>query len=510
MQRRVWGHRQRHICMLDLKWWCGFVVAAFMVQSCGHRAGQGGRKSDNSTKRAMTAEAAEDDASPRRRPRPSMRRPKGRPPIYVLGPVLVRQILVDPETQTVLTEEGDTELCKNARQSWDSWMKCVDSRLALKESWYKKTRFKLRRRSVGQLKTIDEKTRHGKPFRRLLHFRKGKVIEAGNDRAAFVVHDLNKRISKSIPRSGMLMDESVKAAATLPDGRVLLVTVSGRRSPTARVWWWTESDRQLLKPQLTFRYRRKLFLGPLYRRMGMASRYLYVYCGSKDKVACAQIKQDGGLPYERCIQRDRSVALAVSRDGSQIALYIFGSLYLYSRSGATLSLTRRWIDIFYADKDSFFERPGLLWDDSGKRLALTSSTRLNLVVDSISGGVIQIRDHAKPTRFESFYKLAYRGAAFGSGSRAALVYGDLRGGLVRYDLETKKLRRWKLPEASGYDHELSQPDIVSYLKYAGNQLVAWRGGAVYVLDGRTMHLRGRFGTYVGLGWSRLLSNLEIP
>lgn len=496
---------------------CGFrqfvllCILPVAIASCGQKPGRGGKANTRSSDREMTPKIKADAVStPPRRIRKTRRRASR--PTYVAGPVVVRQILVDPGAQLVLTEEADTALCADQRLRWNSWMKCVDSRLARDPdgSWMKKMTFHLRWRTVKQLKLSGELTRQGKPFRRLLDFAQGRALEAGDAKSALVVHDLQRRKHRRVPRMGLAAGEHVRSAAILPGGKVLAVTVSGRKTPTARLRLWSAGDQHLRKPSLTFRYISKRFLGPNLRKAGMAVRYLYLYCGARDKVACDNLKQVGGTPYEQRVERDRAVALAVSRTGDKIVLYAFGTLYLYHLHGTELSLKRRWVDIFYSGKDSYLRRPGLRWDPTGRWLAMTSTIRHNLVVDMQSGRVKQVRDYALPHATENVvYGVGYRGAAFVEGPGPSLMIGDLRGDLLRINLQTRSRKQFKLPEAKGYDHD-SEPGMIAYLQRSGDNLVAWRDGAVYVLDVHNLQLRARMGTYAALGWSRLLSDLKIP
>ncbi|MDY0004842.1 MAG: hypothetical protein RBU30_26325 [Polyangia bacterium] len=363
---------------------------------------------------------------------------------------------------------------------------------------------------MNTLKLAGELIRTGMPFRRLLHFGGGHALEAGDATSALVVHDLRERKHRMIARTGLAPGERVRSAVLLPDGRVLAVTVAGRKTPTARLRFLSAQDKHLGEPSLTWRYEVKRFQGPNFARAGMAGRYLYVYCGAMAEGACEQIKLDGGFPYKQAIDRDRSVSLAVSSTGDQIAVYVFGTLYIYKASGTGLSLERRWPDIFYIDKDSHFRDPSLQWDPSSRWLAVTSGVRLNLLVDTRSGRVEPLIDYSIPMHHRSYYRPGRRGATFLGGPNPRLMMGDLRGDLLLFDPSSKGRSQHKLPEAGFYDHRLSEPDIIAYLHRCGDSLVAWRDGAVYVLDAQTMQLRARMGTYAALGLSRLLSSLKMP
>jgi len=432
-------------------------------------------------------------------------------PEYVIGPVAVRQVLVDPEGRALLTEEAEVSHCENNRRIWSNWMKCVDSILATNYGWLKRAAFKVRSRSVPNLNVLGRISYSGKPFRRLFDFRAGVALEAGNGKSAMVVHYLQKRDRKTIPRKVLAKGETIKDAVILPRDRILIVTVIGKRSPTATLKWIKYGAAQLVQASNEIRYKKKKFMAPNLSKMGMAARYLYVHCGASDKVACEQIKRYGGIPYARRLRRDRSVKLAATLDGSHVALYAFGGLYIYKNTGRDLKLERAWNDVFYVDKDTYLRNPGLVFDSSGRWLALTSSRRLNLIVDTQTERIRPVRDYTKPHSYVSLFNQGSRGAVFmNKGSQTVLLYGDLRGGLVSYNLQTRKKHRWQLPEAKGFDRELSEPELISYLQSIGDRLIAWRNGAVYILDSRTMRLRARIGTYAALGWSRRLSELSIP
>jgi len=450
------------------------------------------------------------DAQALRRLSQPRRRAKKKPK-YAIGPVVVRQVLVDPESQTMLTEEGEVAHCEKHRLSWLIWMKCVDSILATDYGWIKRTAFRVRLRSLRDMSVLGEISYSGKPFPRLFSFRAGVALEAGDERSAMVVHDLRRRDRKIVPRNSLARGENVKKAVILPNKRILTVTVTGDRLPKASLKWLTDGATLSSEQSHGVTYKKKQFLAPNLAKMGMAARCLYVHCGAKDKAACQQIKSDGGIPYAQRLERDRSVNLAATRDGTQVALYAFGTLYIFTHKNGSLTLKRRWTDIFYIDKDNYLKDPGLVFDSSGRWLALTSSRRLNLIVDTQTGGIRPVRDFTKPKLYVSLFNQGRRGAAFiVRGSQTVLLYGDLRGDLGSYNIQTRAKRRWKLPEAKDFDHELSKPELISYLKPTGKQLIAWRNGAVYLLDSRSMRLRARVGTYAALGWSRRLSELSIP
>lgn len=411
--------------------------------------------------------------------------------------LVITQIRLAPDGQSMLVEEAVTDRCVAVPGSFRKWIECIHREIGF-EQWLKTPKLFLRLRDPLTGRITAELGSRSRFDHRVLDYRSNHFVEAITGEGKLQI----RSVRRPSWRKTLILDRDsdIHGALLLEGNRLMVGSSRGvgyDRRALLQLFDWDNFSSPLAT--VTIKYKPKKFLGPNVNAMEMWQDAWYDLCKAGRQYACRDLKKYG-MKYSVSLKRDQGISIAASVSGKRIAAYVFGDLYLYRREGTALIPERRVREVFYENKDWYLKKPKAVWSPDEKYIVLYSYNRVIRIVDTNTGKVFSLKDQGRPIGWKRMFTPSLRGLCFDPTEPNILYYGQLDGNVVRVDLVSRASRPYALPledlETATLDAYDDRRNWVGYLGAGSSILVAWADGAVWILDRKTGKVRGRLGSTI--------------